>query len=146
MSQYEVSAYAKRGSQAQHNVNYWNFGDYIGAGAGAHGKISAWHDEAMIIQRRVKLRQPKVYMAAISALSSSHYVAPEEIKLEFFMNILRLQNGVPAANYLAHTGQSLAHAEPAIAAARKAGLMQPDRLQASPLGWRFLNDLLRYFE
>ena len=146
LSQYEVSAYAKRGSQAQHNVNYWNFGDYIGAGAGAHGKISAWHDEAMIIQRRVKLRQPKVYMAAISALSSSHYVAPEEIKLEFFMNILRLQNGVPAANYLAHTGQSLAHAEPAIAAARKAGLMQPDRLQASPLGWRFLNDLLRYFE
>ena len=146
LSQYEVSAYAKRGSQAQHNVNYWNFGDYIGAGAGAHGKVSDWHDETMIIQRRVKLRQPKAYMAAISALGSSHYVAPEEIKLEFFMNILRLQNGVPAANYLAHTGQSLAHAEPAIAAARKVGLMQPDRLQASPLGWRFLNDLLRYFE
>ena len=146
LSQYEVSAYAKRGSQAQHNVNYWNFGDYIGAGAGAHGKVSDWHDEIMIIQRRVKMRQPKAYMAAISALGSSHYVAPEEIKLEFFMNILRLQNGVPAANYLAHTGQSLAHAEPAIAAARKVGLMQPDRLQASPLGWRFLNDLLRYFE
>ena len=146
LSQYEISAYAKRGSQAQHNVNYWNFGDYIGAGAGAHGKISAWHDGAMIIQRRAKLRQPKAYMAAISALSSSHYVAPEEIKLEFFMNIFRLQNGVPTANYLALTGQSLAHAEPSIAAARKAGLMQPDRLQASPLGWRFLNDLLRYFE
>ena len=146
LSQYEVSAYAKGASQAQHNVNYWNFGDYIGAGAGAHGKVSNWYDETMIIQRRVKLRQPKAYMAAISALGSSHYLAPEEIKLEFFMNILRLQNGVPAANYLAYTGQSFAHAEPAIAAARKAGLMQLDRLQASPLGWRFLNDLLRYFE
>ena len=62
------------------------------------------------------------------------------------MNVLRLQKGVSAVSYLAHTGQPLAQVESAIAAARQAGLMVPDRLQASPLGWRFLNDLLSYFE
>lgn len=62
------------------------------------------------------------------------------------MNVLRLQKGVSSASYLAKTGQSLAQVEGAIASARKAGLMMPDRLQATPLGWRFLNDLLGYFE
>lgn len=62
------------------------------------------------------------------------------------MNVLRLQKGVTTASYLATTGQSLAQVETAIASARQAGLMMPDRLQASPLGWRFLNDLLSYFD
>ncbi|MFT7178803.1 MAG: putative oxygen-independent coproporphyrinogen III oxidase [Oceanospirillaceae bacterium] len=146
LTQYEISAYSKPGNQARHNLNYWNFGDYIGVGAGAHGKVSAWHDSAMVVERRVKLRQPKAYMDAITPLSSNHCVTPEELKLEFFMNVLRLQKGVSAASYLAHTGQPLAQVESAIAAARQAGLMMPDRLQASPLGWRFLNDLLSYFE
>jgi putative oxygen-independent coproporphyrinogen III oxidase len=146
LSQYEISAYSKPGKQARHNLNYWNFGDYIGVGAGAHGKVSAWHDGAMVIERRVKLRQPKAYMDAITPMSSNHCVTPEELKLEFFMNVLRLQKGVSAASYLANTGQSLAQVESAVAAARQAGLMMPDRLQASPLGWRFLNDLLSYFE
>jgi oxygen-independent coproporphyrinogen-3 oxidase len=146
LSQYEISAYAKQASQAQHNLNYWNFGDYIGVGAGAHGKVSRWHDGEMVIERRVKLRQPKAYMESITPLASSHCVAPKELKLEFFMNVLRLQKGVSSASYLAKTGQSLAQVEGAIASARKAGLMMPDRLQATPLGWRFLNDLLSYFE
>ena len=146
LSQYEISAYAKQTSQAQHNLNYWNFGDYIGVGAGAHGKVSRWYDGEMVIERRVKLRQPKAYMESITPLASSHCVAPEELKLEFFMNVLRLQKGVSSASYLAKTGQSLAQVEGAIASARKAGLMMPDRLQATPLGWRFLNDLLGYFE
>ena len=146
LSQYEISAYSKPGHQARHNLNYWNFGDYMGVGAGAHGKVSSWHDGAMVIQRRVKLRQPKAYMAAISPLASSHWVAPEELKLEFFMNVLRLQKGTDSSSYLCNTGQPLAQVEAAIAAARQAGLMMPDRLQASPLGWRFLNDLLRYFD
>ena len=146
LSQYEISAYAKQASQAQHNLNYWNFGDYIGVGAGAHGKVSRWHDSEMVIERRVKLRQPKAYMESVTPLASSHSVAPEELKLEFFMNVLRLQKGVSSASYLAKTGQSLAQVDGAIASARKAGLMMPDRLQATPLGWRFLNDLLSYFE
>ena len=146
LSQYEISAYAKPGSQARHNLNYWNFGDYLGVGAGAHGKVSAWNNGAMVIERRVKLRQPKAYMAAITPLASSHWVTPEELKLEFFMNVLRLQKGADSASYLINTGQSLAQVEAAVAAARAAGLMMPNRLQATPLGWRFLNDLLRYFE
>ena len=146
LSQYEISAYAKPGSQARHNLNYWNFGDYLGVGAGAHGKVSAWNNGAMVIERRVKLRQPKAYMAAITPLASSHWVTPEELKLEFFMNVLRLQKGADSASYLINTGQSLAQVEAAVAAARAAGLMMQNRLQASPLGWRFLNDLLRYFE
>ena len=146
LKQYEISAYSKQGSQAQHNLNYWHFGDYIGAGAGAHGKVSSWNDGTLVIERKVKLRQPKAYMAAIYPLASSHCVAPEELKLEFFMNVLRLQKGVTTTSYLATTGQSLAQVETAIASARQAGLMMPDRLQASPLGWRFLNDLLSYFD
>ena len=146
LSQYEISAYSKPGSQARHNLNYWHFGDYIGVGAGAHGKVSAWRDGAMVIERRVKLRQPKAYMDAITPLSSNHCVTPEELKLEFFMNVLRLQKGVSTASYFANTGQPLTQVETAVASARKAGLMMPDRLQASPLGWRFLNDLLGYFE
>ena len=146
LSQYEVSAYSKPGSQARHNLNYWQFGDYIGVGAGAHGKVSFLNTGPMKIERRVKLRQPKAYMAAISPLASSHYVTPQELKLEFFMNALRLEKGVLNSSYLAQTGQSLTSVESAIFSARQAGLMMPDRLQASPLGWRFLNDLLHYFE
>jgi len=146
LSQYEISAYSKSSSQARHNLNYWHFGDYIGVGAGAHGKVSAWRDGAMVIERRVKLRQPKAYMDAITPLSSNHCVTPDELKLEFFMNVLRLQKGVSAASYLANTGQPLTQVETAVASARNAGLMMPDRLQASPLGWRFLNDLLGHFE
>ena len=146
LTQYEISAYSKQGSQARHNLNYWNFGDYIGVGAGAHGKVSRCHDGEMVIERRVKLRQPKAYMEAITPLASSHCVTPEELQLEFFMNVLRLQKGVSSPSYLAKTGQPLVQVESAIASARQAGLMMPDRLQASPLGWRFLNDLLGYFE
>lgn len=146
LSQYEISAYAKQGSQARHNLNYWQFGDYIGVGAGAHGKVSYLKAGQMQIERRVKLRQPKAYMAAISPLASSHYVTPKELKLEFFMNALRLEKGVLETSYLAQTGQPLSTVENAIFSARQAGLIMPDRLQASPLGWRFLNDLLSYFE
>jgi len=85
-------------------------------------------------------------MSAINALSSSHIVTPEELQLEFFMNALRLQAGVSTDDYLANTGQTLSNVKGALVSARKAGLMMPDRLQASPLGWRFLNDLLTYFE
>ena len=144
--QYEISAYAKEQSQARHNLNYWRFGDYIGVGAGAHGKVSHLSGADMTIERRVKLRQPKAYMSAIEPLSSSHLVTPDEVRLEFFMNALRLQEGVAEATFEAQTGVKLAYVEPALSAARKAGLMHPQRLQATPLGWRFLNDLLEYFE
>lgn len=146
LSQYEISAYSTVGNQARHNLNYWGFGDYIGVGAGAHGKVSHWLGDNMVIERRVKLRQPKAYMKAISPLASSHCVTPGELQLEFFMNALRLQQGVGTECYTAHTGQPLSSVEAAIFAARKAGLMEQHRLQASPLGWRFLNDLLAYFE
>jgi len=146
LQQYEISAYAKNQSQARHNVNYWRFGDYIGVGAGAHGKVSHFNEQGMVIERRVKLRQPKAYMDAIQLLSSSHCVTADEVRLEFFMNTLRLIDGAPEASFEQYTGLPLAQVQPALQAARQAGLMLPNTLQATPLGWRFLNDLLGYFE
>ena len=146
LAQYEISAYSKPGSEARHNLNYWQFGDYIGVGAGAHGKLSHIDDGAMVINRSVKLRQPKAYMDAISPLAVSHLVSQDELKLEFFMNALRLKQGVSYKTYASQTGQPFKRVEALVQLATQKGLMEPNRLQATPLGWRFLNDLLGYFE
>ena len=146
LAQYEISAYSKPGSEARHNLNYWQFGDYIGVGAGAHGKLSHIDDGAMVINRSVKLRQPKAYMDAISPLAMSHLVSQDELKLEFFMNALRLKQGVSYKTYASQTGQPFKRVEALVQLATQKGLMEPNRLQATPLGWRFLNDLLGYFE
>ena len=142
--QYEISAYARPGCRARHNLNYWQFGDYIGIGAGAHGKVTARSGEVM---RRWKLRQPKAYMDATDKLSGQQRVAREELPFEFMMNALRLHEGVPCTLFAERTGMPLAVIEPLIEQARNRGLLvdDADTLAPTSQGRLFLNDLLAMF-
>jgi oxygen-independent coproporphyrinogen-3 oxidase len=143
---YEVSAYARPGHRGRHNVNYWTFGDYLGLGAGAHGKLS-FHDR---IVRYVRYRHPRRYVEgalAGQAVEVEKPVPREDLPFEFMLNALRLTEGVPAALFQTHTGLSLAEISAALTRAEKKGLMtaDPARLAATPLGLRFLNDLQAEF-
>ena len=142
-TQYEVSAYAKQpSSRAKHNINYWQFGDYLGVGAGAHGKVTTPDGE---IVRRWKQRSPKAYLNAINPLGGETAIAPEDRPFEFMMNALRLIDGVEQDLYSERTGQPFSHIEPLVRSLRQKGLITPDRLQTTPLGQRFLNDVLEAF-
>ncbi len=145
---YEVSAYARKGGRCRHNLNYWEFGDYLGIGPGAHGKLS-FHDR---IVRQARLKNPTSWMEKALHMNGGHLaedrqVLPDELPFEFMLNALRLQRGVASSSFTERTGLSLAAIMPAIDAAVSKGLLlaDPARLQASPLGWRFLNDLLAEF-
>jgi oxygen-independent coproporphyrinogen-3 oxidase len=145
---YEVSAYARPGERCRHNVNYWEFGDYLGIGPGAHGKLT-FHDR---IVRQARLKNPRSWMDKAMRRDGSHLVEDRQIPaddlpFEFMLNALRLRAGVPARIFSERTGLSLAAIQPVVEQAVAKGLLtpDPDRLQASPLGWRFLNDLLGEF-
>ena len=146
-AQYEVSAYALPNRQAQHNRIYWTFGDYLGLGAGAHAKLS--FGEGRIL-RRAKRKNPALYMAhAASAkrLESSTVIARAELPFEFMLNALRLNEGVAAASFAARTGLTLDDIAASLTRARREGLLAEDAdiLRATPLGLRYLNDLLQRF-
>jgi len=147
-SQYEVSAYARPGEQCQHNLNYWTFGDYLGIGPGAHTKLS-FHDG---IVREARLRQPVSWLAAAVRRDGSHVASREPVPadartFEFMLNALRLKEGVPAVSFAQYTGLPLSALSAARSEAESKGLLvsDPSRLQASPLGWRFLSDLQAMF-
>ncbi|WZB60652.1 radical SAM family heme chaperone HemW [Achromobacter xylosoxidans] len=148
LARYEVSAYARSGARCRHNLNYWEFGDYLGIGPGAHGKLS-FHDR---IVREARLRNPESWMQAAAARDGSHLaesrqVGPDELPFEFMLNALRLKDGVAATLFSERTGLSLAVIAHQLEAAAKRGLLDadPTRLQATSLGWRFLNDLQEMF-
>lgn len=144
-SQYEVSAYAQPGRPARHNLNYWSFGDFIGIGAGAHGKLS--HPDGRIV-RTWKTRLPKDYLNLAKPFKAGEkLLSVEELPFEFLMNALRLTNGVDAALFRERTGLSLDSLTSARQQAEQRGLLQadPTRLVATPQGQLFLNDLLQYF-
>ena len=143
--QYEVSAYAQPGKQAQHNLNYWSFGDFLGIGAGAHAKLSSPDGQ---IQRSWKTRQPKDYLAADkNFIAGQRLLSTSELPFEFLMNVLRLNQGVPAALFTQRTGLPLS----ALAAAREEAEARqlldrsPEHLRATREGQLFLNDLLQHF-
>ena len=145
---YEVSAYARPGQRCLHNLNYWEFGDYLGIGPGAHSKLS-FHDR---IIRQARLKQPASWMAQVhqrddSHLAQSEQVTPEDLPFEFMLNALRLKEGVSAVSFVERTGLPVAAISPAVGRAVKKGLLvdDPTRFQATPLGWRFLNDLQAEF-
>ncbi|WP_019625361.1 radical SAM family heme chaperone HemW [Thioalkalivibrio sp. ALJT] len=143
-TRYEVSGYARPGQACRHNRNYWMFGDYLGIGAGAHGKLTQVHEGRIL--RRTKPRQPEAYMAAPQQ-HQDHPVPPQERPFEFLLNALRLVDGVPAASFEARCGLPLARLEPALSALRDEGLLVADaqRLQATDKGLAFLNDVLERF-
>lgn len=144
-SQYEVSAYAQPGRAARHNLNYWSFGDFIGIGAGAHGKLS--HPDGRIL-RTWKTRLPKDYLNPAKPFKAGEKLLPvDELPFEFLMNALRLTQGVDAELFSQRTGLPLEHLTAARREAEQKGLLQvePTRLVATPRGQLFLNDLLQYF-
>lgn len=143
--QYETSAYAQPGRQARHNLNYWGFGDFLGIGAGAHAKLSAPDGSLM---RTWKTRLPRDYLdPARTFQAGAKRLEPADLPFDFMMNALRLVDGVPAAWYPQRTGQSLDSLAPALAAARRTGLLAEDaeRLRPTARGQLFLNDLLQSF-
>ena len=144
---YETSAFARAGMQCRHNLNYWQFGDYIGIGAGAHGKIS-FPDH---IERTVRRRHPNDYLAAMQRNPSDgierKIVSADDLPFEFMMNALRLSEGVPAALLQERTGISTARIMAQIETARRKGLLENDPTVFRPTaqGRLFLNDLLQCF-
>jgi len=144
---YEISAFARDGERSVHNLNYWSFGDYIGIGAGAHGKLS--FADSGLIRRRSRVRHPRRYLEATpdTRIATDAPIPLGDSALEFMMNALRLVDGVERALFEQHTGVAL---QPWLATVNRAiddGLMRPDpgRLAASARGFDLLNDLLGRF-
>lgn len=138
---YEVSAFARPGQACQHNLNYWQFGDYLGIGAGAHGKIT----QTDHIERTLKPRHPDAYLAGEPATRTS--IESTDLPLEFLLNALRLRQGVPLAFFQSRTGLTPQALQPGLDQARRQGWLIPDpeRLQTTPLGWHFLDAVLELF-
>jgi len=146
---YEVSAYALPGRECRHNLNYWRFGDYLGIGAGAHGKLT---DAATTtVTRTARVRQPARYLAAersADRLAEDRTVPAADLAFEYCLNVLRLQEGFDAASFESRTGQPWTTVAGAIAAAQSRGLLAPGaggRWAPTELGQRFLNDLQAMF-
>ncbi|MEW5836265.1 MAG: radical SAM family heme chaperone HemW [Pseudomonadota bacterium] len=146
--QYEISAYARPGRRCTHNLNYWRFGDYLGIGAGAHGKLT--DVAAGQVRRRWKNRLPRTYLEAAgqpSRLGGDNPVAADELPFEYMLNALRLIDGVPMDEFAAFTGLPLERIAAPLAHARGRGWLidDPARLATTPLGQRFLNDVIGAF-
>jgi len=146
--QYEVSAYAQAGRRCRHNLNYWEFGDYFGLGAGAHGKLTRT-DEGGGVIRTARCRQPRDYLsrAVPDRLIEQRPVPVDELPFEYMLNVLRLKEGFELAQFEARTGLPRSALDAGLAAAQAKGLLvrQGRHWQPSELGWRFLNDLQALF-
>lgn len=143
---YEISAYPKPGYHARHNENYWMFGDYLGIGAGAHGKITDLATQS--IKRRVKRRHPNDYLrGGHDALLQEQAVAMSQLPFEFMLNALRLVEGVPASLFTERTGLPLSAIAEPLGHARSQGLLVDDseRIAATPMGLQYLNNVLLLF-
>lgn len=142
---YEISAYSQPGRESRHNRNYWEFADYLGVGAGAHGKITQAADQS--VWRSQKTRAPAHYMADLIPHSSWRQLSERDLGLEFMMNALRLTDGVPSLYYEQRTGMTLAALQPKLLYLKQQQLLRDDesRLSPTPLGHRFLNDVLDVF-
>ncbi len=143
---YETSAFAQAGKQCRHNLNYWQFGDYLGIGAGAHSKLS-YHDK---ITRESRYKHPRQYME--KALSGKHIeqeriILADELGFEFMMNALRLNDGIEASLFAQHTGLSLTSLSSKLHIAQSKGLLEQslNRIKPTLRGQRYLNDLLQLF-
>jgi oxygen-independent coproporphyrinogen-3 oxidase len=144
-AQYEVSAYARDGARCRHNLNYWQFGDYVGIGAGAHGKISLALPQRIL--RTDKPKQPRDYQERMRRAdpgpAAGACIALEDLPFEFMLNALRLNEGFTEPEFRLKTGLDLMSVAPKLIAAQARGLLsrQGQNWRASDLGRRFLNDL-----
>ena len=145
-SHYETSAFARPGRHCAHNLNYWNFGDYLGIGAGAHGKISAPN----AVVRETRRKHPREYLDSAARkefVLESTNVGTEQLPVEFMMNALRLTRGFPSRQFQERTGLPLAVISEVLQTAQRQGFLtfDADRIAPSLQGRRFLNDLLQLF-
>jgi oxygen-independent coproporphyrinogen-3 oxidase len=146
---YEVSAYARAGYTCRHNLNYWRFGDYIGIGAGAHGKLT--NPEQNRIERRWKIRSPAAYLGNVDPrylVAGQRTLSASDLVLEFALNALRLPEGFDWLLFERRTGLGRARIAASVEEACAAGLLlrEEDRFRPTDLGQRFLNDLLQLFD
>jgi putative oxygen-independent coproporphyrinogen III oxidase len=147
-AQYEVSAYAQPGRQCAHNLNYWKFGDYLGIGAGAHGKLTLGDRQQVL--RRWKLKHPAAYLAhagSAEAIGGDEVLAASRLPFDFMLNALRLNDGVPLALFEARTGLPRAAIADRLADAQARGWLEDDPAHMRPteLGRRFTNDVIGLF-
>jgi len=146
MQRYEISAYAREGHPCFHNTNYWQFGDYLGLGAGAHGKLSFAHR----IVRQVKIRDPQRYMEAAlagRALASEEEVRRKDLPFEYMLNAMRLREGFAVQDYVDRTGLPVSTIATALDKAQRKGLIEcsSDHIKPTERGFDFLSDLQELF-
>jgi oxygen-independent coproporphyrinogen-3 oxidase len=146
LDRYEVSAYAKAGHTCAHNLNYWQFGDYLGIGAGAHSKLSFAHR----VLRQVRYREPALYMQQAmkgEPVTQSTEVSRQELPFEFMLNALRLRGGFALADYVDRTGLAMTSIQQGLQEAEKLGLIGRDlhRVWPTEKGFDFLSDLQALF-
>jgi putative oxygen-independent coproporphyrinogen III oxidase len=146
LDRYEVSAYARAGHRCFHNLNYWQFGDYLGLGAGAHSKLSFAHR----VVRQIRLREPRSYMEralAGNALAQDDEVARADLPFEFMLNALRLRNGFGLREFTERTGLAITAIQGALDKAERKGLIERDfsRVRPTQRGFDFLSDLQEIF-
>lgn len=146
--QYEISAWARPQRQCAHNLNYWRYGDFLGIGAGAHGKITFPAEGT--IRRLCKQRHPQAYLLALRSgdwRAEDRAIGEQERRFEFFLNQLRLREGVHIPDFLARTGVPWSKAGDAVSLAKDRGLLQQleHRLVPTALGWRFVNETQMLF-
>jgi putative oxygen-independent coproporphyrinogen III oxidase len=146
LDRYEVSAYAKRGHRCRHNLNYWQFGDYLGIGAGAHSKISFPHR----VVRQVRYREPRLYMENAlggQPVAQEDEVSRADLPFEFMLNALRLREGFALAHFAERTGLALSAIEQPLQEAERSGLIERDLTWVRPTerGFDFLSDLQGLF-
>jgi oxygen-independent coproporphyrinogen-3 oxidase len=146
LQRYEVSAYGKPGHACRHNLNYWQFGDYLGIGAGAHGKLSFAHR----IVRQVRFRDPALYMdkaLAGTAIAQEDEIQRAQLPFEFMLNALRLKDGFSLPWFFERTGLPLSAIEPQLREAERKGLLAREGAWVRPTdrGFDFLSDLQGLF-
>lgn len=145
---YEISAYAQKGERCRHNLNYWQFGDYLGIGAGAHGKITSPNPFA--VERSWKRRHPDEYMANSQSeerIAGHQQLSRDDLILEFMMNALRLVDGFDESIFGQHTGLPVDDISEQLERATERGMLQceGDRIVPTDRGINYLNDLLQIF-
>ncbi|MDD5580412.1 MAG: radical SAM family heme chaperone HemW [Methylobacter sp.] len=143
--QYEISAYSQPGLHCRHNINYWQFGDYLGIGAGAHGKIT--RDLPHHIIRTFKPRSPEQYLSGLPKNAGAEVISTIDLPLEFIMNHLRLKQGFTLESYQSTTGLSIDSLDPALSVCLKQNLIisQNNHYYCSEKGWNFLDSILEKF-
>jgi len=146
--QYEISAFAQAGQQSRHNMNYWRYGDFLAVGAGAHGKITLPAEDK--VRRYAKHRHPRRYLLGLESgdwLAESRLLSSEERVFEFFLNQLRLKQGVFIDDFSARTGLSWQVVESRVQQAIDKGLLEVYHARVKPteLGWKFVNDIQQLF-